>query len=100
MRVTDREMTRRTMGIRGRSHPIAMGLALVMMGGVAGCSRAEPEVVEEADVVVLAAGDVATAEEVTVSSGVALTGSLNPYQRVEVRAQVPGVVSELTAERG
>jgi membrane fusion protein, multidrug efflux system len=76
-----------------------MGFA-ILMSGLAGCSRAEPEVVEEGDVVILGASDVATAEEVTVNSGVALTGSLNPYQRVEVRAQVPGVVSALAAERG
>ena len=33
-------------------------------------------------------------------SGIVLTGSLNPYQEVEVRAQVPGVVTGMRLDRG
>jgi len=44
--------------------------------------------------------DVARAERTTISSGIVLTGSLNPYQEVEVRAQVPGVVTDMRVDRG
>ncbi|HEX2187311.1 MAG TPA: efflux RND transporter periplasmic adaptor subunit, partial [Longimicrobiaceae bacterium] len=68
--------------------------------GAAACGREEPAEAKESPAAVLGAQDVATAEVSTLSSGVALTGSLEPYRRVEVKAQVPGVVAALSADRG
>lgn len=53
-----------------------------------------------ADTIVLSARDVATAERGTLTSGVTLTGSLDPYRVVEVRAQVPGIVRTINVDRG
>lgn len=49
---------------------------------------------------VLQPGDVAVAELMPLNAGVLLTGTLNPYRIVEVRAQVPGIVSRLAVDRG
>ncbi|HEX2205392.1 MAG TPA: efflux RND transporter periplasmic adaptor subunit, partial [Longimicrobium sp.] len=48
----------------------------------------------------LAPGDVAEAALAPLAAGVALTGSLEPYRVVEVKAQVPGVVAGLAVDRG
>lgn len=55
---------------------------------------------DEAPVVVLAPGDVATAGTDTVRPATVLTGTLHPYREVELRAQVPGVVVDLAVDRG
>lgn len=76
----------------------AAGLVL----GSAACGKEEPAEAREAasNAAVLGPQDLAVAEVSTLGSGVALTGSLEPYRRVEVKAQVPGVVSGIAAERG
>jgi RND family efflux transporter MFP subunit len=66
-------------------------------GGAPGTEVA-PEPQE--DVVVLGARDVATVTQTTVSPGIELTGSLAPYRQVDVRAQVPGVISGMRVDRG
>lgn len=55
---------------------------------------------QDRDVLVLATDDVARATRSPMSTGVVLTGSLDPYQVVEIRAQVPGLVRNLRVDRG
>jgi len=86
---------------KGRSVAAVAVLAL----GVAACGGAEDGAATAAESpavaeVVLGAQDVATAERSRIGSAVSLTGSLEPYQVVEVRAQVPGQVSNLRVDRG
>ena len=50
--------------------------------------------------IVLAASDLATAETSEIAGGIVLTGTLNPYRIVEVKAQVPGTISTLNVDRG
>ena len=83
-----------------------MGLAgLVMMGLLAvGCGGDDPgasaEGAEPLERVTLSPEDVAVAAKEDVGSGVIVTGPLNPYREVEVRAQVPGVLTDLRVDRG
>ena len=49
---------------------------------------------------VLQPSDVALVEAMPLTSGVTLTGTLNPAKVVEVRAQVPGLVTRLAVDRG
>lgn len=53
-----------------------------------------------ADTIVLTEQDVATAIRGSLTSGVTLTGSLDPYRVVEVRAQIPGIVRSVNVDRG
>lgn len=55
---------------------------------------------KDENVLVLAAEDVAQATRSPMNTGVVLTGSLDPYQVVEIRAQVSGLVRNLRADRG
>jgi membrane fusion protein, multidrug efflux system len=48
----------------------------------------------------LQATDVALAQVTSLSGGIVLTGTLNPERTVEVRAQIPGVVTRLAVDRG
>ena len=83
-----------------RSAPGFAAVAILLAGQV-GCSGGEAEIVETTgSVVALGPQDVTTVEMATMSSGIVLTSTLNPYLQVEVKAQVPGVVSALNAERG
>lgn len=75
--------------------------ALAILAAVAACSgEAPPEAVTTEPAVMLGPRDVATAETSTLSAGTVLTGSLNPSQEVEVRAQVPGVIIGMRVDRG
>jgi multidrug efflux pump subunit AcrA (membrane-fusion protein) len=68
---------------------------------VAACGAPAGPVVEpEARAIVLGPRDVATATRTSMSSGIVLTGSLNPYRQVDVRVQVPGVVTAMQVDRG
>lgn len=67
----------------------------------AGCSNGEAPTQETLpQEVALAPEDVATARIETMSAGTVVTGTLRPYLEVEIRAQVPGVVSDLRVDRG
>lgn len=70
--------------------------------GLAACGGGSAETNESADVaaVILQPTDIATAQVMRLSGGVVLTGTLNPEQTVEVRAQIPGVVTRLAVDRG
>lgn len=54
----------------------------------------------ETSAIVLGATDLATAETSEIAGGIILTGTLNPYRIVEVKAQVPGTISTLNVDRG
>lgn len=73
-----------------------------LLVGACGGGGAAEEMTEERgpDAVVLQPTDIATAELMRLTGGVVLTGTLNPSQVVEVRAQVPGIVSRLAVDRG
>lgn len=71
----------------------------VAMAGCHGGEAKEAQTAEEPSVV-LTQDDIALAEAQSVGSGIALTGSLRPYKEVEVRAQVPGLVTGMRVDRG
>ena len=77
-------------------------LAVVVAAAVTGCRGGEAEADGAASeaVLVLQPADVALVEERPLTAGVLLTGTLNPFRIVEVRAQVPGVVSRMAVDRG
>jgi membrane fusion protein (multidrug efflux system) len=78
------------------------GLAAAMVVlAAAACGGGAEEAAETTDTaLVLGAGDVAVAQETEIAAGVALTGTLEPYRVAEVKAQVPGVVTGLSVDRG
>jgi RND family efflux transporter MFP subunit len=81
--------------------PLALAALLAGCGG--GDSTAEEaraDTVAATPQVVLAPTDVATVGTTELQGGVALTGSLEPFRVVQLKAQVPGVVAGLAADRG
>ncbi len=75
---------------------------LALLAGVAACGgngNAEAEAGGQT-VVALSPEDVATVQVDTFQTGVVVSGTLEPYRRVEVRAQVPGTVTSLRVDRG
>ncbi len=88
-------------GMTVRSKGVAIAAALVLaLGACGGGEEAEVDASDEAGVVVLGADDVAEARLDTLNAGIVVSGNLDPYLRVEVRAQVPGVVTRLAVDRG
>ncbi len=86
-------------GIR-KGRPVAAAALLLGLAACGGPEEGAEAAEAPAPEVVFGAGDLALAERSQLSSGVSLTGSLDPYQVVEVRAQVPGQVSNLRVDRG
>jgi RND family efflux transporter MFP subunit len=86
--------------------PLGVAVAALLVMGTAACGGGEGEAAEtgaakqQENVTVLSPQDVAAAEMTQLASGVALTGSLEPYRIAEVKSQVPGVVRGLTVDRG
>jgi membrane fusion protein (multidrug efflux system) len=81
----------------------AAGAALTLLLTVAACggdAESNTETAAEEQVVSLQPNDVALVEFTTLGGGVLMTGTLNPAQTVEVRAQIPGIVSRLGVDRG
>ncbi len=83
---------------------IHAGVALAaLLSGAAACGGnrgAEAEGGGQETVVALSAEDVATVRTDTFQTGVVVSGTLEPYRDVEVRAQVPGTVMDLRVDRG
>jgi membrane fusion protein, multidrug efflux system len=80
---------------------VLLGGALLV--GLSACGNgesAEAEAAVEEDAIVLSEGDVQVAQTSEVAGGVVLTGSLQPYRIVEVKAQVPGIIGSLAVDRG
>src|SRR5688572_17484580 len=78
------------------SKKVFVGVLAVAVAA-AGCHGGEARETEAArqTTVMLSTADVATAEVQPVGLGAAVTGTLRPYREVEVRAQVPGLVTGL-----
>lgn len=80
---------------------LVLPLALAACGGDAESATAEAAAEQPAGApIVLSEGDVAVVTTSSVGTGVVVTGPLEPWRVVEVRAQVPGVVSDLRVDRG
>ena len=82
---------------------LALGLALAACGGDnenGGATEAAAEQPAAGNAIVLAEGDVAVVTTSTLGAGATVTGPLEPWRVVEVRAQVPGTVSNLRVDRG
>jgi membrane fusion protein (multidrug efflux system) len=81
-----------------------LGLLAAFIVSIAGCRAApppEPEKAPKTDpFVIISPDDVATVHAADLASGVFLTGSLEPSERVTVRAQSPGVIQELSVNTG
>lgn len=76
-------------------------LAAVLVMNTAACGGSDAAETEAgAEEIVLGPRDVAVAERGEVATGVTITGTLEPYRVVEVRAQVPGTVAGLRVDRG
>ena len=80
---------------------VAASAALVLAACGGGDAETGAESVSDtATVAVLSASDVAVARRENIAATVVVSGTLNPYRIVEVRAQVPGVLSSLAVDRG
>lgn len=88
--------------LNARAALLLFPLALAACGGdaEAGAGEAAAEQPTDQAPIVLSEGDVAVVTTSSVGTGVVVTGPLEPWRIVEVRAQVPGVVSDLRADRG
>ncbi|MQA88761.1 MAG: efflux RND transporter periplasmic adaptor subunit [Gemmatimonas sp.] len=83
-----------------RSFAHMTGIGPLLLLSFAACDDGEIEGAPVDGLVILGEQDVATAKLSTLTTGVALTGNLQPYQMVEVKAQVAGVVTGVAAEEG
>ena len=77
-------------------------LPLLALGALAACGDSETAqgAVAEPQPVVLGAADVATARLASLQTGPTLTGSLQPADVVELKAQIAGTISDLRVDRG
>lgn len=82
--------------------PLAAVFAAVVLAGCGSDGAAEEARGEAAagPQVVLAPTDLAVVGTTPLQGGVALTGSLEPFRVVELKAQVPGTVAGLAVDRG
>ncbi len=79
---------------------ISVLLAVVLLGACGNKDEADAKTATAAPTVVLAPMDLATAESRTISQGVTLSGNLDPAEVVEMKAQVPGTVTQVRVDRG
>jgi RND family efflux transporter MFP subunit len=92
--------------MRRRRHPGAwIAIALVAVLGIAvalrvGSAREVAPAAEEVSARILGAGDVEVAVHGRVEDGIAVSGSLDPYRIVEVRAQLAGTLDRVLVDRG
>jgi membrane fusion protein (multidrug efflux system) len=84
----------------GRRNAAGTALLLLLMAVACGDDAESNTETAAEQVVTLQPTDIAVAEYTTLSGGVLMTGTLNPAQTVEVRAQIPGIVSRLGVDRG
>jgi membrane fusion protein, multidrug efflux system len=75
--------------------------ALIITGACRGGSAEESAAATpDTTAMILGAQDVAVAERADIAAGIMLTGSLQPADQVTIRAQVPGTVTNVRADRG
>lgn len=82
---------------------LSAAAAALLLPGAAACGGGDAAGDAAADAptaLALGPADVATAETAPLDAGVALTGTLEPYRVAELKAQVPGVVTALSVDRG
>jgi RND family efflux transporter MFP subunit len=78
-----------------------LALGLTVLGFSAACKGSDPAQANEvAPAIVLGPQDVATAQVGPIGSAVLVSGPLEPAERATLRAQVPGVITGLRADRG
>lgn len=77
----------------------AVAFAMVPLTGCGGPDESA-ETASETRELVLAPSDLAEVERGSISAGVSLTGSLDPYRVVDVKAQVGGTIGSVRAEEG
>ncbi|NJD09384.1 MAG: efflux RND transporter periplasmic adaptor subunit [Gemmatimonadetes bacterium] len=82
---------------RARAAAGILGLALASLPG---CGGGAEEAAATAPDLILDSGDLAVARDTSMTDAVILTGTLQPYRVTEVRAQVPGTLAALRADRG
>ena len=75
---------------------VAVGLALA----AGACGNRAKGAGDAVTAVQLASTDVATATHETIGEGVTVSGTLAPYHVADVRAQAPGVLTDLRVDRG
>lgn len=77
-------------------------VAMLFVGILSGCGDTQgstpPESTEKT--VVLSPSDVAVARIADVASGLSITGTLEPSEVVDIKAQVPGTVRQVSVDRG
>lgn len=74
-------------------------LVTILLAGCGGASAEGPRGTGE-EALVLAPEDVAVVRAGLVEAGVAVSGSLDPYRTLQVRAQLPGTVASVAVEQG
>ena len=80
-------------------------LQIALVGFTAACAETDAAEVAakaaaEPPIVTLGARDVVTATLAPITAGIAITGSLDPAERVEVRAQMSGQLERVLVDRG
>lgn len=83
-------------GAHARLWLLTAALAAWACGG----ESTQPAAAPEEPVVVLDATDVAVARSADIASGLVITGTLDPSEVVNVKAQVSGTVQQLSVDRG
>lgn len=90
-----------TIHLKSRLLLFALGAVLIVGAGCGNATENETsQGTQGPTAVVLGERDVATVARGTLEEGVTLTGSLEPYLRVDVKAQLSGTLSRLGADRG
>ena len=75
-------------------------MLLLVAAACGGDAEEATEVATEQQAVVLQPTDIAVVQPMRITGGIVLTGTLNPERIVQVRTQVPGIVSRLAVDRG
>ncbi len=85
-----------TVGAAARCSLVLALMATAACGG----EEAAPDAAAESPTIALAPQDIATARTADVATGVLLSGTLEPAERVAVPAQVAGTVGSVSVDRG
>lgn len=82
--------------------PVRLALLTLMVAAACGGAAEEetPETEAQPQAVLLQPTDIAVVQSTRITGGIVLTGTLNPERIVQVRSQVPGIVSRLAVDRG